>query len=88
MAAAAAESETGMRSDEYVCHTRPMIARQSWYATMIYIIGFDGLQAAQVFTTGANWDLAMILLAPAAGYLGLRSLDKIKRPSKAIAPSS
>lgn len=65
--------------DEYVRHTRPMMARQSWYATMAYIIGFEGLKATEVFKTGANWDLAMIIIAPAAAYLGFRSLDKFRK---------
>jgi len=66
-------------ADEYVRHTRPMVARQSWYATMIYIIGFEGSQAFKLFDMGANWDLAMILLSPAAAYLGFRSLDKFRK---------
>lgn len=65
--------------DEYVRHTRPMMARQSWYATMIYVIGFEGSQAFKLFDMGANWDLAMILLSPAAAYLGFRSLDKFRK---------
>lgn len=65
--------------DEYVRHTRPMMARQSWYATMAYVIGFEGLKAVEVFKTGATWDLAMIIIAPAAAYLGFRSLDKFTK---------
>jgi len=65
--------------DPYVRQTRPMMARQSWYATVGYILGFEGMKAFKVFDIGANWDLAMILLAPAAAYLGFRSLDKFKR---------
>ncbi len=65
--------------DEYVRHTRPMMARQSWYATMIYVIGFEGFKATEVFSVGASWDLAMIVIAPAAAYLGFRSLDKFKK---------
>ena len=65
--------------DEYVRHTRPMMARQSWYATMAYILIFEGLKSAKLFDSGANWDLAMILLAPAAAYLGFRSLDKFRK---------
>ena len=65
--------------DEYVRHTRPMMARQSWYATMAYVIGFEGLKAADVFKTGASWDLAMIIITPAAAYLGFRSLDKFRK---------
>jgi len=62
--------------DEYVRQTRPMMARQSWYATMTYIIGFEAATGLKLFDSGANWDLAMILLAPAAAYLGFRSFDK------------
>lgn len=65
--------------DEYVRHTRPMMARQSWYATMAYVIGFEGLKALDVFKVGASWDLAMIIIAPAAAYLGFRSLDKFRK---------
>lgn len=65
--------------DEYVRRTRPMMARQSWYATMAYVIGFEGLKALDVFKVGASWDLAMIVIAPAAAYLGFRSLDKFRK---------
>lgn len=65
--------------DEYVRRTRPMMARQSWYATMTYVIGFEGLMALDVFKVGASWDLAMIVIAPAAAYLGFRSLDKFRK---------
>ena len=65
--------------DEYVRHTRPMMARQSWYATMAYVLLFEALKSAKVFDSGANWDLAMVLLAPAAAYLGFRSLDKFRK---------
>lgn len=65
--------------DEYVRHTRPMMARQSWYATMAYVIGFEGLKALDVFKVGASWDLSMIVIAPAAAYLGFRSLDKFRK---------
>jgi hypothetical protein len=65
--------------DAYVRHTRPMMARQSWYATMAYVLLFEALKSAKVFDSGANWDLAMILLAPAAAYLGFRSLDKFRK---------
>jgi len=82
--AAHAEQQHTIRSgdqaeDEYVRHTRPMMARQSWYATMVYVVGFEGLKAADVFKMGASWDLAMILIAPAAAYLGFRSLDKFRK---------
>ena len=82
--AAHAEQQHTIRSgdqaeDEYVRHTRPMMARQSWYATMGYVIGFEGMKADEVFKMGASWDLAMILIAPAAAYLGFRSLDKFRK---------
>jgi hypothetical protein len=64
-------------TDEYVRRTRPMMSRQSWYATMAYVIGFEAAKAGGI-GAGANWDLAMILLAPAAAYLGFRTWDKIK----------
>ena len=65
-----------MAQDEYVRHTRPMMARQSWYATVLYIIGFEGAKALGEITTGASWEMAMVLLAPAAAYLGFRTGDK------------
>lgn len=82
--AAHAEQQQTIRSgdnagDEYVRHTRPMMARQSWYATMVYVIGFEGLKAAEIFKTGASLELAMVIIAPAAAYLGFRSLDKFRK---------
>ena len=67
--------------DEYVRHTRPMMARQSWYVVMAYIVGFEALKALNLFGTGASWDLAMILIAPASAYIGFRSLDKYRKNS-------
>jgi hypothetical protein len=64
--------------DEYVRQTRPMMARQSWYATMGYIIGFEAAKAFGVIQTGAVMELAMLLLGPAGAYLGFRSFDKWK----------
>jgi len=62
-------------ADEYVRHTRPLMARQSWYASMAFIVGFE---AAQVLGhgTGASMELAVVLLAPAAAYFGFRTGDK------------
>jgi hypothetical protein len=61
--------------DEYVRRTRPMMARQSWYSAVAYVVGFELLKAAGV-QTSASLDLAMLLMAPAGAYLGFRSLDK------------
>lgn len=70
-------------SDEYVRRTRPLMARQSWYATMAYVIVFEGLKSVDVFKSGADFELAILLLAPAAAYLGFRSLDKFNRKKSA-----
>ncbi len=64
--------------DEYVRQTRPMMARQSWYATASYIVLFEAGKAFDLIKTGAVMELAMVLMAPAAAYLGFRSLDKWK----------
>lgn len=63
--------------DEYVRHTRPLMARQSWYVTASYVVAFEGAKAAGLFTTGAVMELAMVLIAPAAAYLGFRTADKL-----------
>jgi hypothetical protein len=62
--------------DDYVRHTRPLMARQSWYATVSYIIGFEAAKALGFAQVGANFELSMIMLAPAAAYLGFRTGDK------------
>ena len=79
--AAQAEQQLTIRTgdtanDEYVRHTRPMMARQSWYATMLYVVGFELLKAFKVTIIGADMNLAMIIIAPAAAYLGFRTFDK------------
>ncbi|USN14421.1 hypothetical protein DONNERLITTCHEN_00200 [Janthinobacterium phage vB_JliS-Donnerlittchen] len=66
--------------DEYVRRTRPMMARQSWYATMAYILAFELLKAFEVVKSGAEVELAMILLAPAGAYIGFRTWDKLRVP--------
>jgi len=62
-------------ADEYVRHTRPLLARQSWYGTIAYVLIFEG---AKLFSygTGASLEIAMVMLAPAAAYLGFRTGDK------------
>lgn len=62
--------------DPYVRHTRPMMARQSWYGSMAYIIGFEGGKAVGLLSEGASVELGLMLMAPALTYLGWRSLDK------------
>lgn len=85
--AAHAEQQQTIRSgdnasDEYVRRTRPMMARQSWFATCGYVIGFEALKAAGAFQVGASFDLAMLILAPAGAYLGFRSWDKFNQKGK------
>lgn len=84
-----AEQQTTIRSgdqasDEYVRHTRPMMARQSWYVTALYVVGFEAAKAGGAFSGGASVELALLLLGPAAAYLGFRSLDK-RAPGAATA---
>lgn len=63
-------------ADPYVRHTRPRMARQSWAATVVYVFVFEGAKAADLVQTGAVVELALLLLGPAAAYLGFRSWDK------------
>lgn len=64
-------------SDEYVRHTRPRMARQSWYVTAGYVVVFEAAKQLGL-GAGANWELAMLLMAPAGAYIGFRSWDKRK----------
>ncbi|MFM5536739.1 hypothetical protein ACET8U_00655 [Aeromonas veronii] len=60
--------------DEYVRHTRPLMARQSWQAGAIYIVLFTVLNAFG-YGDGPNFEMAMLMLTPAWAYMGLRTLD-------------
>ena len=62
-------------SDEYVRHTRPLMARQSWYGTLAYVLAFEAAKMLS-YGSGASMELALVLLAPAAAYLGFRTGDK------------
>lgn len=67
----------GDKSDDpYVRQTRPRMARQSWYATAAYLIGFEIARLAGK-GEGPSIEVAMLMGAPAAAYLGFRSLDKL-----------
>lgn len=61
-------------TDAYVRNTRPLMARQSWYVTAIYVLAFEGLAVAG-FGTGADLSMVAMLSTPAWAYLGLRTLD-------------
>ena len=62
--------------DDYVRRTRPLMARQSWYATVGYVLGFESMKAFGLVTVGAEVELAMLLVAPAGAYIGFRTFDK------------
>lgn len=65
-------------ADEYVRQTRPLMARQSWYGGLAYILGFE---VAKLFNygTGATFEIAMTILTPALAYMGFRSVDKFSK---------
>lgn len=60
--------------DEYVRHTRPLMARQSWQVSAIYVVLFSVLKAFG-YGDGPDFDMVLLLLTPAWAYLGLRTLD-------------
>ncbi|MBC8670825.1 hypothetical protein [Aeromonas hydrophila] len=60
--------------DEYVRHTRPLMARQSWQMSAIYVVLFTVLKAFG-YGEGPDFDMVLLLLTPAWAYLGLRTLD-------------
>lgn len=61
-------------TDTYVRNTRPLMARQSWYATAFYVLAFEGLSVAG-FGEGADISVIAMLSSPAWAYMGLRTLD-------------
>lgn len=63
-------------ADPYVRHTRPRVARQSWYATMGYVIAAELAKVAGVATAGASVEIALLLMSPAAAYMGFRAFEK------------
>lgn len=67
--------------DEYVRHTRPMMARQSWYAGALFIFGFEVAKVAG-HGDGASFEIAMTVLAPALSYMGFRTFDKFAKWKK------
>lgn len=82
-----AETQTTIRSgdvatDEYVRHTRPLLARQSWYGAGIYVLAMSVLHAMGR-GDGPDVMVLLTLLTPAFAYLGLRTLDGFAPYSKA-----
>lgn len=70
-------------ADEYVRHTRPMMARASFWVGTLYALGFELLGAFDV-GGGADPVLLATLLAPAGAYLGFRTWDKGHAAREAI----
>lgn len=61
-------------TDEYVRRTRPLMARQSFYAGTAYVLLMAMLEAFGK-GSGPDWYIAMTVYTPALGYLGLRTID-------------
>ena len=68
------------QSDLYTKRTRPIIARRSFYAGLGYVLltaipeqGIYGLMP-WVF----NWEVLMLMYAPALTYMGVRGFEKWK----------
>jgi len=68
-------------TDEFVRHTRPSMARQSWWGGAIYIAVLEICKAFN-YGTGADVALAATIFAPAMAYMGFRSWDKAKQFNK------
>ncbi|ELB2040596.1 hypothetical protein QNZ60_000551 [Vibrio parahaemolyticus] len=67
--------------DEYVRHTRPQMARQSFFMMVLYIVAME-IMKANDFGTGADVYLALTIATPAFAYLGLRTIDGFAPYSK------
>lgn len=61
--------------DEYIRHTRPKMARQSWYGMAIYIAMAEvASKAGLIGDGGASFELAALIGSPALAYIGFRSM--------------
>lgn len=60
--------------DPYIRTTRPLMARQSMWATMLYCFLMEVLHAFG-YGVGVDVSVAALLSSPAWAYLGLRTLD-------------
>lgn len=63
-------------TDEYVRRTRPQMARQSWAATVAYLLLFSVGHALQATIPLPSVAVAGVLIGPAAAYMGFRAVDK------------
>ncbi len=63
--------------DEYVRHTRPKMARQSWYGTIAFCLAItvavllDKKPSVELILT-----IGTLISSPALAYMGFRTLDK------------
>lgn len=67
--------------DPYTQRTRPMIARQSWYAGCGYIAVSVASQLVPQYVAMIvmDWGILMAIYSPALTYMGVRAFDKWKR---------
>jgi len=64
--------------DPYVRHTRPMMARWSFFGSLAYLFLFE-LLASFGIGAGANEYLLGILLGPSVTYMGVRTVDAFSK---------
>ncbi len=81
------ETQTTVREgdkaqDQYVRRTRPMQARQSFWAGTIYVIGLSAANVFGLADSGPDISIALVLYALAFSYHGLRTLDGFAPYSK------
>ncbi|SHO58778.1 hypothetical protein [Vibrio quintilis] len=69
--------------DQYVRRTRPMQARQSWWAGTLYVFGMTAAHVSGLAASGPDITMALTLYALAFSYHGLRTLDGFAPYSKA-----
>lgn len=70
------------QSDLYTKRTRPKIARQSWYVTMLYALSTMMIPVApEAWGLGEpklQWEVFLVLASPALTYMGVRGFEKWK----------
>lgn len=72
------------QSDLYTKRTRPIIARRSFYAGLGYVlltaIPDSGIAFSSILIMpwSFNWEVLMLLYAPALTYMGVRGFEKWK----------
>jgi hypothetical protein len=68
-------------SDEYVRHTRPKMARQSWLVGAAYAVFFEASEVAG-YGGGADLEIGLTIMAPCLAYMGFRTFDKFSKTKK------